>query len=1373
MMMMMMMMMTMMMMIDDDAVSSDIHFSTQSELNIVVVDGPTTALDHLTICMWLRFGDDGRYVGLVSCLRGNDYEMVIAYNNNGQILYLGIDNKSRTRGLPSALGTNTWKLLCFARTTSYNDYYVFVDGKLAVTGGPLSQNGKVGGPGTKFYLGQLWSKTTGTFSQPNSYAGYMNDVNVWNEVFSEVRIRQLWLTCGWADGNAVAWSALRTAAPSNLVSRSKLKCPVRRESSCLEYLTRGFKGEDFFYIDANKIDDLPVYCTTINGGGWMVALRRSDSVVSFDRVSQGYKDGFGSCMDNVNAGDTWLNDGCTSDLWLGNKYFTRLTTAKGSHQLLVRLKDQNNIEVHAVYKRFAINALKQYALYIQGYAGTAGDALQVHHGMNFTARNEDNDLDPNQNCADNGRGGWWYNACGDSQLNGVFGSNGANGILWNKWLGAGQPLLEATMMIKPNKERDWDYSLYFETAGLSRYVGPLTVTDFLEVTVCWWMIPHGTPMAVFSLANSQANDALTFLQNSGLSQKLIVNGQPSSLVNGKDLSDLLWHHVCTTWRSTDGRWSVHVDGSRRGEDFNLAKGAHIKPGTLYIGQFQNSLHNFQPGRSFSGYLSHFNMWNIEMSDEKIQRMSLGCGAEVGNLIPWPEVKWWVNRVAVEEPSSCTAREKHRLDFSSLSSDNSFSELLSTRKVFVEDNVGVDASMKVLSIQGNAKIKFTTTRDDCLNEPSVCPGGFTVSFWLKHEPKFISHILGGSSTRHQTLSNWLSQVTPNESRWTRCYRAVDDGWSATTFHTNCDNRGPTVTLVKTGDYIFGGFLDQSWGGERNLTSSSAFLFSLQNPEYPEPIKLDINTSYINTSGQAARSDLFRGPVFGDGDLFINDSANEGIYSYSNPGHVYQLPDGIEPYTAAADNLLAGSAYFIPDDIEVFAYEVPHFPVNISGLVDDGDSGATWGSSLDGKESWLQVDLGQIGPVGFVSTMFRLNASLSYYLAYSVDNSSWNDYKEGGFRKKADANRSKLEGLDQILQAGVEAEFTLCPKTSEGELSNQADLKDRVEVLIEPQKDITDVMVSDKEDGNLQLKFTPKALGAYSIEVKINGDKLPTCPFTMQVKERELVVVGEVDLKSLEGNQPQGLHGIAVNTDGKMVVIDSNRHCVHVLDEKGNRLSKFGNKGSNSGQFKSPAGVAFLNDNEILVADQRKHRIQHINIQTGTVVKSFGKCGAGKDEVKHPVDVCLDDEGRIVVTDCDNHRIHVLSKEGETISIFGDRSPEKFNYPRSCIPYENMFFVSDGINICIKVNDQTGKFLYKFGKKGNQYGEFNWPCGMLVDRSNNLLVCDKYNVRVQQFSLDGRFTGKTVTHLPSPSGIATAPDGRILLTSSAANKVYILK
>ena len=81
-------------------------------------------------------------------------------------------------------------------------------------------------------------------------------------------------------------------------------------------------------------------------------------------------------------------------------------------------------------------------------------------------------------------------------------------------------------------------------------------------------------------------------------------------------------------------------------------------------------------------------------------------------------------------------EKHRLDFSSFSSHNSFADLLSSQEAYVESGDGVDASMKVLTLQGNATIKFPTTRDDCLNEPSVCSGGFTVSFWLKHERKLL-------------------------------------------------------------------------------------------------------------------------------------------------------------------------------------------------------------------------------------------------------------------------------------------------------------------------------------------------------------------------------------------------------------------------------------------------------------------------------------------------------------------------------------------------------------------------------------------------------------------------------------------------------------
>jgi len=376
-------------------------------------------------------------------------------------------------------------------------------------------------------------------------------------------------------------------------------------------------------------------------------------------------------------------------------------------------------------------------------------------------------------------------------------------------------------------------------------------------------------------------------------------------------------------------------------------------------------------------------------------------------------------------------------------------------------------------------------------------------------------------------------------------------------------------------------------------------------------------------------------------------------------------------------------------------------------------------------------------------------------------------------KADANRSRLEGLDQTLQAGVQAEFTLYPKTSEDQTSNQANLKDQVEVVIEPAKDVTNVIVSEKEDGNLQVKFTPIVPGAYSIEVRINGDKLPTCPFIKQVKERELVVVGNLDLKLFQGDELKGLFGIAINMEGNIVVTDNDGHCVYVCDKVGNCLRKIGGKGENSGQFQFPNGVSFLNDNEILIADNGNHRIQHLNIKTGTVVKTFGKRGAGKGEFQNPVDVCLDDEGRIVVSEYNNNRIQVISKEGETHSIFGDSGPEKLNQPVGCISINNLAFVSERDNHCIKVFDQCGTFLYKFGKQGNQDGQFDYPHVMHVDSSNNLLVCDFGNNRVQQFSLNGRFTGKSASVLAGPVGITTAPDGSILVTSYTEKKVYILK
>ena len=106
------------------------------------------------------------------------------------------------------------------------------------------------------------------------------------------------------------------------------------------------------------------------------------------------------------------------------------------------------------------------------------------------------------------------------------------------------------------------------------------------------------------------------------------------------------------------------------------------------------------------------------------------------------------------------------------------------------------------------------------------------------------------------------------------------------------------------------------------------------------------------------------------------------------------------------------------------------------------------------------------------------------------------------EEIDLSLTTLEGLDETLEAGVKAVMTLCPKTTEGNTINQPDLKGLVEVLIEPAPEVAYLAISDKKDGKLEIHFTPKVPGAYSIEVKISGDRLLICPASVEVTENEV-------------------------------------------------------------------------------------------------------------------------------------------------------------------------------------------------------------------------------------------------------------------------------
>ena len=381
---------------------------------------------------------------------------------------------------------------------------------------------------------------------------------------------------------------------------------------------------------------------------------------------------------------------------------------------------------------------------------------------------------------------------------------------------------------------------------------------------------------------------------------------------------------------------------------------------------------------------------------------------------------------------------------------------------------------------------------------------------------------------------------------------------------------------------------------------------------------------------------------------------------------------------------------------------------------------------------------------------------------------------GFTKfsEKDVQGSTVEGLVQNFQAGVEAELLICPKTSEGEIRNTQHT-DRFEIHIDPADQVRSLVTSEKEDGCFQTKFVVKVPGRYKIEVKVNGQRLVKNPFTIVVKAREFNIVGKLDF---QGEVPQALAGIAVNSKGVIAVANYEGHCILVFDETGKFVRKLGSYGDEEGQLKKPVDVTFVNDDEILVADECNHRIQQLNVQTGNFVKSFGKEGSGDGEFEYPTGVCITSDGCfIVVADCGNNRIQVFTMDGEPVFKFGDSGPERLNNPSSCVCYEEKFIVTDLKYNCVKVFDGKGQFLYKFGGKGNGEGQMNIPCCSCVDKYGNLLVCDSRNGRIQQFSSEGNFTGKTSTevNLTVPWGVTTMPDDRILITEHHGKEVKILK
>jgi hypothetical protein len=164
--------------------------------------------------------------------------------------------------------------------------------------------------------------------------------------------------------------------------------------------------------------------------------------------------------------------------------------------------------------------------------------------------------------------------------------------------------------------------------------------------------------------------------------------------------------------------------------------------------------------------------------------------------------------------------------------------------------------------------------------------------------------------NELLQGWVQETTKSPQKFALLWAGTRDGFQAETFHAKCDNKGPTLTVIQSGErQLFGGFTAVPWTSPETDTpvhDPSAFIFSLT---HSTKCAKQLNNNSIVHAKNA-------GPIFGyneeygyDIQVVTNSNKDNNIF---NGASTFEIPPGFDVST-----FLAGGNDYTVHEIEVYA------------------------------------------------------------------------------------------------------------------------------------------------------------------------------------------------------------------------------------------------------------------------------------------------------------------------------------------------------------------------------------------------------------------------------------------------------------------------
>ena len=304
---------------------------------------------------------------------------------------------------------------------------------------------------------------------------------------------------------------------------------------------------------------------------------------------------------------------------------------------------------------------------------------------------------------------------------------------------------------------------------------------------------------------------------------------------------------------------------------------------------------------------------------------------------------------------------------------------------------------------------------------------------------------------------------------------------------------------------------------------------------------------------------------------------------------------------------------------------------------------------------------------------------------------------------------------------------------------------------------------------KISFTAVIRGQHKLHIQHNDSEINGSPFTITVYPDPTQLGTPV--RVVTGlNRP---YGIAINSNGEMIVSEWRVHRVSVLDSMGKVIQRFGSCGDRPEQMKYPGGVAVDRDDNVYVAsdhklqkfsrdghliktvgqegdkegefnepvgvrlhnshvyvcEKRNHRIQVFDCELN-FIRTIGSHGSGIGEFNLPFNLDFDAKGNTYIADFGNNRIQVLNTSDQFIRQFGHEEGEgRLERPTAVHIIGQFVYVSDSDRHRIAVYETSGQFVTSFGREGKGEGEFDEPRHITSDHNGFIYVCDLWNNRIK--------------------------------------------